>query len=241
MTHIYEDGRRYDLLFDEGPVAFWLDQARAAGRSVLELGYGTGKLAIPLAQAGFDVCGIDLSEPMLDYGKVKAKTLGVTLTLLNADMRDFDLQHTFELIMLPSNNLSHLYNLADFHRCMGCVKRHLTPSGRLVIDVFVPGLRILLDEEEYLLSEYDDPDGVGRKQIFARSHYEFDTQIRRTRTYEKSTTDGPEGTLDLKMYFPQELNALLHAAGFRWERFGGYDGEPFTSASVKQIVVAYMV
>jgi hypothetical protein len=131
-------------------------------------------------------------------------------------MRDFDLEERFALIMLPSNNLGHLHTLEDFESCVNSVKRHLLPNGVFVIDVFVPNLNLLhrYAEGEYTLDEYDGPHGEGRVCVTARSRYESATQIVRTKTFRKIAGQ-PDvvGSLDLKMYFPSELEALVRGNG----------------------------
>lgn len=234
---IYRDGAHYDRLFGRGYAAFWLSQAKISGGPILELGCGTGKLSIPLAEAGFSVVGLDNSPALLQFAASKSGDVRWT----EGDMRGFDLDEQFALIMLPSNNLGHLHTLEDFESCIRCVRRHLLPGGVFVIDVFVPNLAFLLrsPEDEYLLDEYDDPEGQGRVRLMARSRYESATQIMRTTTSRK--TDGrPDlvGSLDLKMYFPRELEALVRCNGLRIAaRYGGHAREAFDDESRFQILV----
>ncbi|HLF10353.1 MAG TPA: class I SAM-dependent methyltransferase, partial [Gammaproteobacteria bacterium] len=160
---------------------------------------------------------------------------------VEGDMRDFDLEDRFALVMLPSNNLCHLLTVDDFQRCMRSVKRHLLPGGALVIDVFVPDLNLLLQDakEEHLLSEYEDPSGRGRVRVMARSHYERATQIRRTTTVRRIAGQPDQiGALDLKMYFPRELEGLVRLSGFAIsDRYGGHSGEPLNDESRFQVLV----
>lgn len=234
---IYRDGPHYDRLFGRGYVEFWLAQARTKGGPVLELGCGTGKLSIPIAKAGFRVVGLDNSAALLHFAASKSHDV----KWVQGDMRSFNLNERFALIMLPSNNLGHLHTPEDFESCVSSVKRHLTDGGAFVIDVFVPNLkRVLLDPDvEYLLDEYDSPDGEGRVRVMARSRYEPTTQIVRTTTIRK--IDGqPDlvGSLDLKMYFPRELEALVRWNGLRIaDRYGGHAGEAFDEAARFQILV----
>ena len=125
---------------------------------------------------------------------------------------------------------------------MACVREHLAPGGRFVIDVFVPSFRFLLvDPTQRLpLVEYDDPDGAGRVVVTHQSRYDFVTQIKWTKTFHKvpGQATETEGSLDMRMYFPQELQALLKYNGFRLvAAFGGYQGEPLASNFPRQIYV----
>jgi SAM-dependent methyltransferase len=234
---IYQDGAHYDRLFGRGYVEFWLSQARISGGPVLELGCGTGKLSIPLAEAGFSVTGLDNSPALLQFAAGKNDDV----RWIEADMRRFDLDEQFALIMLPSNNLGHLHTPEDFEGCIGSAKRHLQPGGVFVIDVFVPNLNLLLRDadEEYVLDEYDSPEGPGRVRVMARSHYESTTQIMRTTTVRRAAGQ-PDlvGSLDLKMYYPRELEALVRCTGLRIAaRYGGHAGEAFDETSRFQILV----
>ncbi len=237
IDEIYRDGAHYDRLFGAGYVDFWLSQAEKSGGPILELGCGTGKLSIPLAEAGFAVTGLDNSPELLQFAARKSSDV----RWLTGDMRGFDLETKFAMVMLPSNNLGHLHTLEDFESCVSSVKRHLKSGGVFVIDVFVPDLNLLLQdpEEEYLLDEYDNPEGAGIVRVMARSHYESSTQIRRTTTIRKIAGEPDRfGTLDLKMYFPAELEGLLRCNGLRIAaRYGGHAGEPFDDKSRWQILV----
>lgn len=234
---IYRDGAHYDRLFGRGYAEFWLSQAKISGGPILELGCGTGKLSIALSEAGFSVAGVDNSPALLQFAASKSDDV----LWIEGDMRSFNLNERFALIMLPSNNLGHLHTPQDFEGCIGSVKRHLQPEGVFVIDVFVPNLKLLLRdrEEEYVLGEYDSPDGQGRVRVMARSHYESTTQIVRTTTIRKiSGQPDLVGSLDLKMYFPRELEALVRCNGLRIAaRYGGHAGEPFDERSRFQILV----
>jgi SAM-dependent methyltransferase len=237
IDEIYRDGAHYDRLFGPGYVEFWLSQARISGSPILELGCATGRLSIPLAEAGYSVTGLDISPALLKYAASKSDAV----KWIKGDMRNFDLKERFALIMLPSNNLCHLHTLDDFEGCISSVKRHLLPGGVFVIDVFVPHLQSLLQDadQEYLLSEYDNPEGPGRVRLAARSYYEPATQIRRTTTIRNIAGQANQlGSLDLKMYFPKELEALVRCNGLRMTaRYGGHAGEAFDDQSRFQILV----
>lgn len=234
---IYRQGSHYDRLFGRGYVDFWLSQAKIRGGPILELGCGTGKLSIPLAQAGFSVVGLDNSVSLLQFAASKNNEV----KWIEGDMRSFNLSEKFALIMLPSNNLGHLHTPEDFESCIRHVKRHLRPGGVFVIDVFVPNLKALLRDakEEYVLDEYDNPEGQGLVRVVATSRYESTTQIVRTKTIRKVEGEPDQvGSLDLKMYFPRELEALVRCNGLRIvDRYGGHAGEPFDDNSRFQILV----
>lgn len=244
IDHIYQDGQCYDLLFPGAgeDLTFWINQARKYGGPVLELACGTGRLTIALAREGFRITGIDNSAAMLDEARRKSAEAGVAVEWVEADMRDFDLGQTFALSILPANALCHLLTLRDFETCLASVKRHLTDAGRFVIDVFVPKMELLVNKpgERFPFSEYDDPDGRGTVVVTHSFIYEPDTQIKRIktfRTFSEADTE-VEGVLNMRMYFPQELDALLKYNGFVIDhKFGTYEQAVFDSESEKQLTV----
>jgi ubiquinone/menaquinone biosynthesis C-methylase UbiE len=242
IDHIYRDGRHYDCLFPEPYMPFWMDLIKAHGSPVLELGCGTGKITIPIAKAGFEILGLDNSEGMLAHARKKSRDLEMPIRFAQSDMVDFSLDQKFKTILLPSNNLAHLMGYREALSCFCRVCEHLDDDGVFVIDAFVPSLSILTKspEEEEVLSKYDDPDGTGEVVVTAKAVYEPDSQIRRVKTVQKMP-DGSstEGHLNMRMYFPQELEALLDFAGFEiLEKYGSYEKEPFSSKSIKQLIVA---
>jgi SAM-dependent methyltransferase len=243
IDYIYRNGGHYDLLFAGAgeDVAFWINQARRSGDPVLELGCGTGRIAIALAQQGFRMAGLDNSAAMLGEARKKSAAAGVELELFETDMRAFDLGKTFSLIILPNNALGHLLALHDFEACLASVKQHLAPGGKFVVDFFVPKMELLLDRpgERFPFSEYDDPDGRGRIVVTESYVYETDTQIKRVTTHYAIPGEKEiEGELVIRMYFPQELDALFKYNGFSIDaKYGTYDETPFDSSSEKQLVV----
>jgi len=244
IDHIYRDGQHYDRLFPDAvqDLAFWISQAIKYGDPVLELACGTGRVSIPLAKEGFAVTGIDNSEAMLAEARKKSDAEGLTVEWVAADIRDFDLQRTFPLIILPANALCHLLSLNDFEACLACVRNHLAHDGRFVIDVFVPKMELLINRpgERFPFSEYDAPDGQGRIVVTESYVYEPGTQIKRIKTFHAfpGQDQEVEGELNMRMYFPQELDALTKYNGFAIEKkFGDYDRTPFTAQSEKQIIV----
>jgi SAM-dependent methyltransferase len=237
---IYQRGSHYDCLFDTAVPPFWLEQARRYGGPILELGCGTGRLAIPLAKIGCAVTGIDRAPSMLAEARRKAEVAGVTVTWHEADMREFDLGTRFAWAFIAANTLCHLLTTSDFEACIACVRKHLLPEGRLFVEVFVPKLEMLLQspEERRLFSEYDDPEGGGRVVIWESSVYDPATQIKHNQLHYRRPGRSSEelGTLPMRIFFPQELDALFRYNGFVIEaKYGGLDCRSFDASSTTQV------
>lgn len=133
----------YDLLtagFNDIP--FYVEEALKSGSPVLELGCGTGRVASAIAAAGVHVVGLDCSETMLRIGRNNMRKLekdaAALIDLLHGDMRDFDLGASFRLVVIPCRSFQYLLTPEDQRRALQCVRRHLTPDGRLVFNIGSP-------------------------------------------------------------------------------------------------------
>jgi SAM-dependent methyltransferase len=243
VSSIYRSGKIYDLLYPgsaAGP-AFWLELAQTYGDPVLEIMSGTGFIAIPLAQAGHDVTGVEMAEPMLVEAARKSQAAGVDVKWVRGDARSFDLGRQFKLILLPSNSICHLLTRQDLEMCLATVARHLRPEGRFALNVFVPSLPLLIrsPDEEQEFGGYMDPDSGEQVVMTHRSWYDADTQIKHhqlLRRVGKGPIE-PDGELTMRIYFPQELDALLWYNGFSIEHKYGEDHRPFDARSAMQYYI----
>jgi len=240
---IYLDGRHYDLR-NKGFVAdipFYSRQIKKYGKPVLELACGTGRVTIPIAEQGIQITGLDISNEMLAQARKKAKEKRVKVEWVKADCRDFNLHKKFNLIIFPFNSIAYLHNLQSIERCFNCVKNHLRKQGGFIIDFFNPRLDLLFRDssKRYPLIQYPDPDGKGTVVVTESTFYDSATQINKVKNYYK-IGDSEEfiEELNMRIFYPQELDALLHYNGFTIEsKFGNYDELPFISSSPKQLIV----
>jgi SAM-dependent methyltransferase len=199
-------------------------------------------LALALAGAGVNVTGLDLSEPMLAQARRKAAERHVGVEWVQADCRDFALQRRFGLVFFPANALLHLLDWRDLQSCLERVKAHLKPDGAFVFEIFNPGLALLTraPDQRYPVGAYPDPDGRETVTITENNVYDPASQINHVRWYYRIESQAEEttATLDLRMYYPQEIEALLHYNGFDLHaRYGDYDETPFTGQSSRQLLV----
>ncbi len=125
-----------------GDVAFYRRFARRTGGPILELACGTGRVAIPLAEDGFEVTGVDLSPHMLAIARAKSNRV----LWKRGSMERFSLRRKFKFILIPFRAFQHLMTLRAQRRCLECARLHLGPGGRFVIDIFDPKLEFCLPE-----------------------------------------------------------------------------------------------
>ncbi len=240
VGELVHDGLLYDgvnnFLGDLPFYAKWCGEARG---DVLELCCGTGRLTIPLRQSGIRITGLDFTPSMLDRARQKAGNAGIDLGLLEGDMRSFELNRRFRLIFIPFNSIQNTYSLSDLERIFSRVRRHLAPGGRFILDIFNPDFHMMLRREKspVVSSRFTLEDGR-RVVIMERCAYDPATQVNRVQWLFRIDEEERMQQLDMRCFFPEEMNALLHYNGFRIvHKFGNYDETPFSSSSPKQLFV----
>jgi len=212
------------------PAAAFLAELAGGGRA-LELGIGTGRLALPLMERGVHVHGIDASEAML--AQLRSKPGGADIPVSLGDFADVPIDGQFRLVYVVFNTFFALLSQDAQVRCFRNVNQHLEPDGRFVIEAFVP-----------------DPSRFDRDQRVSATRVELDrVQIEATRhdpVLQQVTTQqvviGKEGIVmlpvQLRYAWPSELDLMARLAGLELEtRFGGWQREPFTATSGSHVSV----
>lgn len=236
------DGNIYDGMNTEmADLPFysrWLKKRKNG--NILELCCGTGRLTFPLVQEGYNITGVDISSSMLKQARAKARELKVPVNFIRSDIRSLDLPDVYDIIFIPFNSIHHLYNNRDFFNVLIRVKKHLKKNGYFIFDCFNPNIHYIVEaeKEEQTVGEYSTKDGreVVVKQTMA---YENKTQINRIKWhYHINGQFDSTQNLDMRMFFPQELDAYLSLYGFKTiHKFGGFNEETFEDKSDKQIFV----
>ncbi len=237
----------YATLERLGPDAdFYRDLAVESGGPVLEIGCGTGRVLLPIVRAGIPCTGLDLSSQMLDVLRGKARAGGLPVPrLVQARMQDFDLGgERFALVYSAFRVFQHLYTIEDQLACLGRVKAHLAPGGRLAFDVFNPRLDKLWEEdppEDQDLSFRCEGEDVRR---YVKTRRERSTQtIYLTMRYERHRDGGFVGSdlaqFRMRWYTRWELEHLMVRAGFDDVTiYGDFDRSPVGRESPSLVVVA---
>ena len=216
----------------------WLPKNKEA--RILELCCGTGRLTLPIAKEGYNISGVDYTSSMLEQAKVKATEAGLNIEFIEADIRTLNLSEKYDLIFIPFNSIHHLYQNKDLFKTFNVVKNHLKKGGLFLLDCFNPDIRFIAEseKEQKEIAQYTTHDG--RKILIKQKmRYENSTQINRIEWhyYINGVFDSIQN-LDMRMFFPQELDSYLEWNGFTiLHKFGGFDEKIFNENSQKQIFV----
>jgi SAM-dependent methyltransferase len=216
----------------------WLPPNKDA--RILELCCGTGRLTIPIAKDGYDISGVDYTSSMLEKAKAKASERGLEVEFIEADIRTLDLPEKYDLIFIPFNSIHHLYKNEDLFKAFSVVKNHLQEGGLFLLDCFNPNIQFIVEgeKEQKEIAEYTTTDG--RKVLIKQTmRYENRTQINRIEWhYFINDAFNSIQNLDMRLFFPQELDAYLEWNGFRIiHKFGSFEEEAFNDHSEKQIFI----
>ena len=242
----YLDGRHYDRKIESKKMnidlRFYINKAKLYGGPILELACGTGRITIPIAKEGFSIIGLDLLNTMLKEAKRKSEEAGVEIEWIEGDMTDFTLNKKFNLILMPAVAFNWLLDLESIEKCLNCVKRHLNNNGRFIFNAFNPNLNLLVRDplKTYPNAEYHDPDGNRLIIVRENNIYDKATQINKVRFHYSIAGNTIINELNLRMIFPQELDAILNYNGFKVDaKYGEFDQKPFSSDSNYQIFVCH--
>jgi SAM-dependent methyltransferase len=206
--------------------------ALAAGGRALELAIGTGRVAVPLAQRGVPVTGIELSASMVARLREKADEAAIPVVM--GDMATARADGAFALVYLVFNTISNLLTQHEQVECFRNAARHLEASGRFVVELWVPELRRLppglsatvgVHEPGYLLVDTYDT----LRQHVVSHHFTFD---------EQGGHEARIGRSPHRYIWPAELDLMALLAGFELEsRDADWVGTPFTAESPSHVSV----
>jgi SAM-dependent methyltransferase len=200
--------------------------ARLAGSGpVLELAVGTGRIAVPLAQRGIDVRGIDASQEMV--ARMRAKPGGADIQVTIGDFAEVGVPGPYALVYLVFNTIFALLTQDDQVRCFENVAARLAPGGRFVVEAFVPD-PTRWDRDQRVSTTAIDLDRV---DLDVSRHDPVEQRVE-----SQHLTVTPDGTrmypVRLRYAYPSELDLMARLAGLELvDRWGGWKGESFTAAS----------
>lgn len=232
---------------------------------ILELGCGSGRLLLPLCRDGHTVIGVDRSAAMLRQCQARLSRFNTRararVHIIQGDFRCLPLADLadarFPLVICPFNAFLHLYTREDVERFLAEVKRLLAPGGLFAFDIVHPDPAWLARDpsRRFARTRFRHP-VTGERLVYSTSQfYDPATQIMWIRLYYEPQLDGASAaeaaahpasrvvTITQRLFFPAEIEALLHYAGFQVVRHaGGFaeapDGEPLTPVSAEQVICA---
>jgi len=234
-------------------VGFFVDYSKKAGGRTLELGCGTGRVLIPTAAAGCEITGLDFSTYMLQKCREKlaqqSQELQKSVKLIQGDMTDFHIDEKYALVTLPFRPFQHLITVEEQKNCLGCIRQHLKPRGKLVFDVFNPNPARLVPNPEYTIEKEDlpetlMPDGrrvrrTNRTLGFHREQQYNDFELIYYVIHPDSRTERLVMSFSMRYYFRYEIEHLLELSRFRVvDLFGDFDRSAYASDSPEMIFIA---
>jgi SAM-dependent methyltransferase len=195
----------------------------------LEFGIGTGRIALPLAERGERVHGVDLSPAMVEELKAKPGSDRVEVTV--GDFATTDVGERFKLVYLIRNTITNLTTQGEQVACFRNAALHLQPGGCFVVEVYVPHLRRLPPGERV------HPFSVTSRHL-GFEEYDFATQIAYSHHY--WIADGQVETFSapFRYVWPSELDLMAQIAGMTLrERWADWNREPFTNESMSHVSI----
>jgi SAM-dependent methyltransferase len=242
----------YDFDYDRSmrrDLAFYRRCAEEGGDPVLELGVGTGRVAVHLAKQGFSVTGIELSSAMLDKATERlerAKDAAKRVRLLRGDMADFRIKRRFRTILVPFRAFHHLYTVDRQLAALRSIRNHLAPGGIVVVDLFNPDVREFRKESGKTLLSYERKHPRTGNRIVQR--FRMTCDFPRQMGFLEYTWDEYRGNRKVgsdhapmrwRWLHRYEFEHLLARTGLRpFRLLGGFDGAPFGADSEEMIFFA---
>ncbi len=244
--------RYYDLTHAHltEDIPFVIQLAKRAGGDVLELGCGSGRLALPLAAAGISVTGIDNSPAMLHIARRKiaaeSKTIQKRIALIQGEMSDFDLEKRFSLIFISHNSFLHLPPLAQ-RRCLERAAAHLSADGILLLDLSNPLHLAGTPNDHFVTLErtfLESSTGDVVMQFASNRLFADEQRLQISWWYDRTPADGGAmsrvtAVFDYHYLYLHQMETLLKDAGIPLQAvYGDYDNSPYDETSPRLLILA---
>jgi SAM-dependent methyltransferase len=243
MTYI-QAAKFYDLFGSKNDLEFYRELALQSGNKALELGVGTGRVAIQLAKAGITIAGIDNSAHMLRVAKEKlakeTETVKTRVILKRGDMRNFELKQLFPFIYIPASTFDHNTTVEEQKRTLNCVHKHLEKNGTFAFDLEKASL------DKPPTSWWIDRKDIGNGRMVVRSIYTRKDMAKRTCSLDLFFGIYKNGKLleryheygEVAIISEDEITKLLEENGFRVENiYGDFNKTKYRRDSPRIVLV----
>ncbi|MFW6014543.1 MAG: class I SAM-dependent methyltransferase [Candidatus Nanoarchaeia archaeon] len=225
--------RVYDIIYSDykEDIKFYTKEALKENDKVLEIACGTGRIYLELLKKGVDAYGIDISQKMIDTLKKKAGEQNLKPKVKQSNMKNFNLNHKFSLIIIPFRSYLHNLTTDDQLNTLKNIKRHLKPGGRLILNFFFPNPEIITNTYGKEISE-TIKSGNTSYTLSSTSYFvnEPEQIVEFTNTLKEKGEVIWEDKFQLALIYKKEFELLLRLAGFKdWKVYAGFDCRPLTS------------
>lgn len=242
----YEDPLLYDIENDGAPefpfLREWAEKVQVGDRPIMDLGCGTGRLTLSMAEAGYKMIGIDIHEGMLARAKEKTKP-GMSISWLHQDCRALDVAMRSPLVYMVGHVFQHFLTNQHQEELLKSVHNALVPNGYFIFNTRFPSVVELLQpvEEQY---DHTFMDQNNRNvKVFYKMEYDPINQIQHYKTIrrfyqQEELQEEKVTTIDLRYTYPQEIERTLTLNGFKLLHcFDGWEEKPLNPDCYSIVVV----
>ena len=243
-NEIYTNPQLYNdiMWWKKDDIKFWENLINATkSKKILELCCGTGRIGLPLIESGLDYYGIDSSDVFINFFKKKTNKIKYDSSkIICDDIRNFNIDKSFDLIFIGFNSLAHLLKNQDLLDTLKAIKLHMNSNTIFAIDIFVPDSSFLyrVPKDEIDIMDFIDSSNNQKLTIFESTNYNTLTEINHINWnfIDKDNNSKFNYKFDMRMWFPDTLNRILTDCNYNIQQFyGDYDHNNFNEKSEKQI------
>jgi SAM-dependent methyltransferase len=227
-------------------IEFFVDHTKNVSGEVLELMSGTGRVSIPLIEAGVRLTCVDISAELNAIFKKKLQQLGLQAEVFQMDVCELDLEKQFEMVIIPFSSFAHITKPADQRKALESIWQHLKPGGTFICTLGNPEVRKkAIDGQLHLFRTYPLPDIGGKLLLWIRENFspKDEKVVEAQQFYEEYDAGGnliKERLLELSFRLSEreEFGELISEIGFRVQAlYGGYSGAEYEQDSPMMIWV----
>lgn len=237
LDEIYNDPDLYDAEFSSrlDDIVFYCEVLQERSGSILEIGCGSGRLTIPIAQLDKDITGLDLVPRMIEQARLSAEKAGLEIPFLVGDCRSFDLNKRFDTIICAANTAQHLLTDAEIEKMLTCTLAHADPESALYLEVFNPNPTRLTSSDWHHKKSFTLDDK--KIEVWCKSSYMSCTQVLDfSYSYRSSGEEFHKKEISIRCFPQAHLSELIESSGWIVEDcYGDYGLSVFRQDSPLQI------